>query len=254
MNLFRYFIHLSYDGTNYHGWQRQPNGNSVQQTLEQALGMILRAGISVTGAGRTDTGVHAPEYYAHFDLDHLFSDTQAEKLVFKLNSYLPSDISIRRIFPVGEGIHARFSAISRTYKYYISRRKDPFRYPYSFFLHGDIDVPLMNSGTTVIRSTSDFTSFSKVDTDTRTNLCTVSFAEWMVTEDELIFTITANRFLRNMVRAIAGTLLDLGRHRINLDDLVRIIDSKNRSDAGDSVPAKGLHLVKIDYPEGVCTF
>lgn len=243
-------MQLSYDGTYYHGWQRQPNGQSVQQTLEEAVLMILRADITLTGAGRTDTGVHALEYYAHFELQDPLSFLQLEKLVFKLNSFLPPDLAIQRIFPVGPRIHARFTALSRTYKYYVTRVKNPFRVHNTYYLHGEIDIDLMNEGARLIMDTEDFTSFSKVDTDTKTNLCLVTDARWELIDDELVFTITANRFLRNMVRAVVGTLLNVGRHRINLDDLVRIIGSKNRSAAGDSVPAKGLHLVKIDYPQG----
>jgi tRNA pseudouridine38-40 synthase len=250
MESFRYFAELSYDGTGYHGWQRQPNGVSVQQVLEDAMSLLLRKDVKLTGAGRTDTGVHAREYFAHFDLPDQLDPDAAVKLVFKLNSFLPGDIAIRRIFSVGPLIHARFSATARTYKYYVSRVKNPFRVPYSYFIHGDIDVALMNEGARMIMETDDFTSFSKVDTDTRTNLCRVTYAQWELIDDELVFTITANRFLRNMVRAIVGTLLNIGRHRTGLDDLSGIIAGKNRSEAGDSVPAGGLHLVKIEYPEG----
>jgi tRNA pseudouridine38-40 synthase len=209
MESFRYFIQLSYDGTNYHGWQRQPNGVSVQQTLEEALTMILREEVILTGAGRTDTGVHAAEYFAHFDLKGPLGGGQAEKLVFKLNSFLPKDIAIQHIFRVGSRVHARFSAVSRTYKYFIARKKNPFRVPYTYHLHGEIDSGVMNEGARLIIETSDFTSFSKVDTDTKTNLCVVTHAAWEQIGDELVFTITANRFLRNIVRAIVGTLLDI---------------------------------------------
>ncbi|MCK9423066.1 MAG: tRNA pseudouridine(38-40) synthase TruA [Bacteroidales bacterium] len=246
----RYFIRLSYDGTNYHGWQRQPNGGSVQQLLEDTLSMMLRSEIMLTGAGRTDTGVHAAEYYAHFDSPQILYQPEREKLIFRLNNYLPRDIAIHYIFPVAPDIHARFSALSRTYKYYISMVKTPFRAPYTFYLYGYLDTDLMNEGAKIIVDTADFTSFSKVNSDTKTNLCTVTLASWENRGDELVFTITANRFLRNMVRAIVGTLLDMGKHKTDLDDLRLIIESKNRSHAGNSVPARGLHLVKIDYPEG----
>ena len=250
----RYFIQLSFDGTRYHGWQRQPNGISVQQTLEDALSMMLRSDIKLTGAGRTDTGVHADVYYAHFDFTEPLLIPDWEKLVFKLNSFLPVDISIQRIFPVSPGIHARFSALSRTYKYYIARSKTPFRFPYTWFYHGELDVGRMNEGAQLIMETVDFTSFSKVDTDAKTNLCKVTFAFWQEEAGELVFTITANRFLRNMVRAVVGTLLDLGKGRTDMDELGRIIAGKSRSDAGESVPARGLHLVKVDYPENVTCF
>lgn len=244
----RYFAELSYDGTNHHGWQRQPNGSSVQQTLEEAFSLILREDVSLTGAGRTDAGVHAAQYFAHFNLDHLLDRPTLEKLTFKLNSLLPADIAIQRIFPVSPDLHARFSAVARTYKYYITQVKNPFRVPYTTYIYGALDVVLMNEGAKMLMHTEDFTSFSKVDTDTLTNLCKLQTAQWDWEERELVFTITANRFLRNMVRAIVGTLLNLGRHAINLNDLETIIASKNRGMAGDSVAAPGLHLVAIEYP------
>jgi tRNA pseudouridine38-40 synthase len=249
----RYFIRLSYDGTRYHGWQRQPNGESVQQTLEDAILLILRADVKLTGAGRTDTGVHAPEFYAHFDLHEVLTEERIHKLIFKLNSYLPYDIAIREIFPVMPRVHARFSALERTYKYYITPVKNPFRVPYTWYYHGALDMALMNEGARLIMDADDFTSFSKADTDTRTNLCRITHAQWDCEGGELVFTITANRFLRNMVRAIVGTLVNLGRHKTGLEDISRIIESKNRSDAGDSVPGCGLHLVEIRYPDGVLT-
>lgn len=248
MSNTRYFVELAYDGTNYHGWQRQPNGSSVQQTLEESFSLILRENILLTGAGRTDSGVHASQYFAHFDTDHPVALEMADKLVFKLNSLLPPDIAIKKIFPVAPGLHARFSAVSRTYKYYITRVKNPFRVPYTCYLYGSFDVDLMNKGSRMMMECEDFTSFSKVDTDTRTNICKVTRATWEWEGDELVFTITANRFLRNMVRAIVGTMIILGRNKMDLTDLERIISAKNRSDAGDSVAASGLHLEKIDYP------
>ncbi len=245
---------LAYDGTNYHGWQRQPNGSSVQQTLEESMRLIWKRDISLTGAGRTDAGVHAGEYYVHFDLTEDIPQTSLDKFAFNLNSFLPHDIAIRSIFPVAPALHARFSATSRTYKYYVSRFKSPFRNQYSYYLFGDLDVALMNEGARLIMQTEDFTSFSKVDTDTITNICRVTQAHWEFAGEELVFTITANRFLRNMVRAVVGTLLNLGRNRIDLDDLSRIIERKNRCEAGDSAPARGLHLVQIDYPQGAFQF
>jgi tRNA pseudouridine38-40 synthase len=247
----RYFIRLAYDGTRFHGWQRQPNGITVQQTLEEAMTMMLRTPILLTGAGRTDTGVHASEFYAHFEISRIFEPVELEKLVFKLNAYLSHDIAVYAIFRVSGDAHTRFSAISRTYKYYVSRLPDPFRRPFAHYIYGDIDVGLMNRGAALLMAYDDFTSFSKVDTDTATNICRISQAQWETEGPELVFTITADRFLRNMVRAIVGTLLQLGTGKISLDDLKLIIESKDRSRAGDSAVAKGLTLWKIVYPEGM---
>jgi tRNA pseudouridine38-40 synthase len=245
----RYFIKLAYDGTRYHGWQIQKNAGSVQQVLTDALSMILRLPVKLTGAGRTDAGVHAREYYAHFDLPGSLSVAERKKLVFKLNSFLPDDLAIYEIIPVLAHAHARFTANSRTYTYHINTIKDPFLAGYSFFLFGHMDLDRMNAGADVLLATSDFTSFTKADSDTKTNICKVTFAKWEKQGSILIFTITADRFLRNMVRAVAGTLLDLGKGRITMDDYRIIIISKNRSDAGESVPACGLFLEKISYPE-----
>ncbi len=248
MGTFRYFIKLAYNGALYHGWQRQPNGISIQQALEDALTMMLRQKVSLTGAGRTDAGVHAMKYYAHFDLKKEMSSPELKKLVFKLNSFLPEDIAIYDIYPVPPRIHARFTAISRTYQYYISTIKNPFRHEFSHFLFGKIDLGLMNQGGALLKEFSDFTSFSKVGTDTNTNICHVISAYWEMCGQELVFTITADRFLRNMVRAIVGTLLELGTGKISLEEMRKIIESRDRSNAGDSVPACGLFLMNIEYP------
>lgn len=246
----RYFLKLSYNGKRYHGWQCQKNSNTVQQTLNDALTMMLRYPVNLTGAGRTDTGVHALEYYAHFDAENEITSPELEKLIFRLNSYLPKDIVLYDIFPVTSKIHARYTAISRTYQYYISVCKNPFRYEFAHYRFGKIDLKLMNLGGEVLTQYSDFTSFSKVDTDTKTNICKVYSASWEMVDQELVFTIKADRFLRNMVRAIVGTLLELGTGKLSLEDLKKIIESKNRSEAGDSVPACGLYLVNIEYPPG----
>lgn len=246
--MHRYFVKLAYQGTKFHGWQRQPNGISVQQTIEEAISLILRSPVTLTGAGRTDAGVHALEYYAHFDIKKEISSQELKKLVFKLNSFLNEDIAIFDIFMVTPRTHARFSAVSRTYKYYISTVKNPFRHEFSHFLFGNIDLDLMNQGVALLKEVSDFTSFSKVGTDTKTNICHVISAHWERCDQELVFTITADRFLRNMVRAIVGTLLQLGTGKITMEEMKAIIGSRNRSNAGDSVPACGLFLVKIDYP------
>lgn len=245
----RYFVRLAYDGTPYHGWQIQHNARSVQQVLNEAFSLIMRDRIRLTGCGRTDTGVHAKEYYAHFEAEKEYSATELEKLIFKINSYIDVEIAILGIFRVPDKLHARFSATRRTYEYHISRRKDPFVKGYSYYLFGKIDIDLMNAGAEYLLSVKDFTSFSKVDSDTRTNLCDVVYAKWEERGDMLVFTITANRFLRNMVRAVVGTLLDLGTGKITLDELREITGSKNRSNAGESVPPWGLFLSKIEYPE-----
>ncbi|MEI7490844.1 MAG: tRNA pseudouridine(38-40) synthase TruA [Bacteroidota bacterium] len=247
----RYFISLAYDGTHYHGWQAQKNAISIQTVLSDALCMMLKESISLTGCGRTDAGVHAREYFAHLDLERDLSLSQLNKLVFKLNSYLGKDIAIRRIFHVRNDAHARFSASLRTYKYYISMEKDPFLVNKSYYHYGPIDIDMMNRGAELIMKYSDFTSFSKVDSDTKTRICKVSHARWERSENLLIFTISADRFLRNMVRAIVGTLLDLGTGKMSLRDLKLVIEAKNRSDAGDSVPAGGLFLERVVYPDDI---
>ncbi len=248
MSKFRYFLRLAYDGSHFHGWQRQPNAVTVQQKLEEALSMMLRATVILTGAGRTDTGVHAHEFFAHFDFTMPFSEQEMDKLVFRLNGYLGGEIVLFKMFPVTGDAHARFSALSRTYRYCIARVQNPFRRDYTHFIYGEIDIDLMNQGAALLMGSRDFTSFSKVDTDTMTNICNISFAQWETEGTELVFTITADRFLRNMVRAIVGTLLQVGTGKTSLTDMQRIIEGKNRSDAGDSAPAKGLTLHRIIYP------
>jgi tRNA pseudouridine38-40 synthase len=251
MRTFRYFLRFTYDGTNFHGWQRQPNGITVQQTIEEAMSMMMRLPISLTGAGRTDTGVHAAEFFAHFDVGNKLTQPEREKLIFRLNAFLRGEIVLFDIIPVNVNAHARFSATSRSYKYSVARVKNPFRRNYTHYLHGDIDQEGMNEGAALIMTYQDFTSFSKVDTDTMTNICRISHARWEMEGTELVFTVTADRFLRNMVRAIVGTLLQIGTGKISMDDLKYIIESKNRSNAGDSAPAKGLTLQRIIYPEEI---
>jgi len=251
MDHYRYFIRLAYDGSHFHGWQRQPNAATIQQTLEEAMSMMLRSSISLTGAGRTDTGVHADEYFAHVDLSDHLSVFELEKLIFRLNRYLGGQIVLFEIFRVASEAHARFSALSRSYRYCIARVQNPFRRDYTCFLYGPVDVELMNAGASLMMDYRDFTSFSRVDTDTMTNICRISYARWELEGDELVFTITADRFLRNMVRAIVGTLLELGTGKINLEDLKLIIESKNRSKAGNSAPSRGLTLHRILYPKEI---
>ena len=241
----RFFITLSYDGTRYHGWQIQPNGDSVQQELQQALSTLLRQPVEVVGAGRTDTGVHAKMMVAHFDWEEPLDGKQ---LSYKLNKLLPQDIAVQEVRQVSEDMHARFSAISRTYHYYIHTHKDPFLQAYSWQIPFALDFDKMNEAAKVLLEYKDFTSFSKVNTDTKTNLCDLKEAYWEeVAEGQWRFTITANRFLRNMVRAIVGTLVEVGRGRTSIEEMRQIIEAKDRCQAGESVPGKGLFLVDIKY-------
>lgn len=243
--MFRYFLQISYKGTRYFGWQIQPNAVSVQEVLLKTLSTVLRENVSVIGAGRTDTGVHASFYILHFDVTNKI--TEPEKLVYHLNRFLPSDIAIQKIWEVDNDLHARFSAISRTYKYFISTKKNPFQSETAFLYTGFLDIDKMNEAARVLFSYSDFTSFSKLHTDVKTNNCKIYEAAWKQENDQLVFTIKADRFLRNMVRAIVGTLLEVGKGKITIDDFKNIIESKNRGAAGTSVPAQGLFLVDIEY-------
>lgn len=245
----RYFVHLAYNGTRYHGWQVQNNASSVQEVITQAVDMMWKVQINLVGCGRTDTGVHARDFYAHFDLGQPKSREEMDELAFRLNRYLADDIVIYRIFPVPDDLHARFSAISRTYKYYIHTCKDPFLKDVSWFVHSSCDLEMMNKGASLFLGTLDFTSFSKLHSSAKTNICTVTKAEWERIDHQLIFTISADRFLRNMVRAIVGTLMDLGQGKISMEDLMKIMEGKDRSLAGESVPAKGLFLTLVKYPE-----
>ena len=254
----RYFIELSYDGTAYHGWQIQPNGASVQETLQQALKMLLREDVAVTGAGRTDAGVHAAMMVAHFDIEAPLPtppvregsarQTACDYLVYRLNGVLPHDIAIHKIYPVADDMHARFSARARTYYYYVHTRKSPFLRDRSWRLVHTPDFEAMNRAAATLMEYEDFTSFSKVNTDTKTNICHVTSAQWVQLGDyEWRFEITADRFLRNMVRAIVGTLMEVGRGQLTIDGFRHVIEQKNRSKAGDSVPARGLFLQNVEY-------
>jgi len=245
--MYRYFIYLTYNGTSYCGWQNQPNGLSIQQCVEDALSTIQRQPINVVGAGRTDAGVHACRMVAHFDLENPLDDPM--HTAEKLNCLLPSDIAVERIVRVRDEAHARFDALSRTYKYLISDCKDPFRDEWvcRISLKG-IDFELMNEACKILFEYSDFTSFSKLHTDTKTNNCRITSAKWEQEEKIWVFTITADRFLRNMVRAIVGTLFEVGRGKLSLSGFQQVIEAKNRCLAGTSVPAKGLSLVEITYP------
>jgi tRNA pseudouridine38-40 synthase len=248
---YRYFLRLSFNGESFHGWQSQHNAPSIQSTLREALSVVLRQAVEVTGAGRTDAGVHAREFFAHFDHSVELSVTEKTELVYHLNGYLPDAIAVEAILPVRADAHARFSAISRTYQYFITRKKDPFRQDFSWYYPGKLDTGLMNSGADILRQNTDFTSFAKLPMETKTNICHVKLAMWEEEDPLLVFTITADRFLRNMVRAVVGTLVELGRGKISPEDLNRIILAKDRSAAGYSVPANGLVLVSVKYPEEI---
>ena len=296
--MLRYFIQLSYDGTAYHGWQIQPNGVSVQETLESALSTLLRRDVEVVGAGRTDTGVHARMMVAHMDSP---VELDAAQLCYKLNKLLPRDIAVQRIWPVADDMHARFSATSRTYHYYIHTRKSPFLRHYSWLVTFPLDFDRMNEAAQCLLRYEDFTSFSKTQTDTKTNLCHITEARWeqtcpqrtlpqqtnpqwtlpqplpcregssqgtsiyapLPTREGLgegplgvglleeasswCFTITANRFLRNMVRAIVGTLIEVGRGRMTVEEFCQVIERKDRCSAGESVPGHALFLTNVGY-------
>ncbi|WP_033956718.1 tRNA pseudouridine(38-40) synthase TruA [Psychroserpens jangbogonensis] len=243
----RYFIELSYNGKAYHGWQIQPNAISVQEVLDNALSKLLRSKISVMGAGRTDAGVHASQMFAHFDTDSLVED----KLLFKLNSFLPNDIAIHNIFQVKDEAHARFDASSRTYIYKVSQQKNVFNSDFAFSHHKHLDLKAMNEACEILLKYNDFQCFSKVHTDVKTYNCNIMFSQWECKDDQLFFTIKADRFLRNMVRAIVGTMINIGIGKMNVEDLHNIIKSKNRGEAGFSVPAHGLYLTKIEYPNTI---
>ncbi len=247
----RYFIAFKYFGKAYHGWQRQPNAITVQEVLENVLSTILGKKIVLVGAGRTDAGVHAKQMFAHFDLSKELPETD---LIHRINAFLPEDISVRSLHKVPNTAHARFDAISRTYAYWIVRKKDPFLTEYAHYINQSLDVPAMNKAASYLIGLKDFQCFSKSHTDVKTYNCDLTEAIWEETEDKLVFTIKADRFLRNMVRAIVGTLLDVGRGKLKPEDVKTIIKSKDRGQAGASVPAKGLYLTKIEYPENILSF
>jgi len=242
----RYFLQLNYKGTHFHGWQVQSNAISVQEAMEKALSTLLREAISVVGAGRTDTGVHAFFFVLHFDVENEITDT--EKLVYKLNRFLSTDIAVHKIWKVKPDAHARYDAVSRTYHYYISSEKNPFTTETSYRYTGFLDMDKMNKAAKVLFDFEDFTSFSRLHTDVKTNICKIYQAEWKKEESQLVFVIKADRFLRNMVRAIVGTLLEVGRGKLTIEDFRKIIEEKNRDVAGASAPAQGLFLVDIEYP------
>ncbi len=245
----RYFLVISYCGTKYHGWQRQTNSLSIQETLEDAISIILKQKILLVAAGRTDAGVHAINMYAHFDAN--INGEIELKLVSLLNSFLDHTITIKKIIKVVDNAHARFDAISRTYKYKISFCKDPFKYERYFELRNEINFKKIKTATKSLLFHNDFKSFSKTRTDVKNYLCDISRVDWKLKNDQAIFTITANRFLRNMVRAIVGTLIEVGKNKISVDDFNNIIIQRDRSKAGFSVPACGLYLLNVEYSKHI---
>jgi tRNA pseudouridine38-40 synthase len=250
--MFRYFVRLSYLGTNYCGWQIQPNSSTIQQIINQAFTLILKENIEVTGCGRTDTGVHAQNFIAHFDSKENFILDELKQLIFALNRFLPPDISIHEIFEVNETSHARFDAISRTYIYKITTTKNPFLFSTSWYRYGDLDIEKMNKASNKMIEFKDFSCFSKSKTQVKTNNCEIKESFWIKNDNGLYeFKITADRFLRNMVRAIVGTMIEIGSGKLKWEEIENIIKSQNRSQAGFSVPAKGLTFCDIKYPESI---
>ena len=243
----RYFIELSYDGTPFVGWQRQPSGDSVQSCLEDALSILFRKPLSIVGAGRTDAGVHAHQMFAHVDLDELID----QNLRFRLNKLLPKEIAVQNIIDVSQDAHARFDAVSRSYRYHITTQKNPFLQKRSYHFAKPLDVELMNQAAKILIDHEDFKSFSKSKTDVKTYICNIQHVHWQQEGSELVFFIKANRFLRNMVRAIVGSLIEVGLRKISISDFEAIIVSRDRSQAGYSVPAHGLYLECINYPKHI---
>ena len=245
----RYFLEFSYAGTYYHGWQRQPNAVSIQETMEDMLTTFFKNPTPLVAAGRTDTGVHAQQMFAHFQVINPIQDHI--EWLYKANKFLPNDIAVHRLHTVNDEAHARFDANSRTYQYYIKNKKSPFQNELHYCLYQDLNLDKIKKASQIIMEYEDFECFSKSNTGVKTYLCKISSAKWEKTKNGYIFTITANRFLRNMVRAIVGTLIEIGLNRKTVEDFQNIIQSKNRSEAGFSVPAKGLFLTQITYPKSI---
>jgi len=245
----RYFLEMRYDGTAYHGWQVQQNSKTIQAEINTALGKMLNEDVTTTGAGRTDTGVHAEQLFCHFDCSNEIADI--DKILFGLNSILPNDISVTGICSVNKEAHARFSATKRTYRYLISKEKNPFLINKAWIYRPHLDLKLMNDACEILKSHKHFASFSKSGVQVKTDICNVDHAQWSENGSLIQFDISADRFLRNMVRAIVGTMLDVGQEKINLRQFEDIILSKKRSMAGTSVPAHGLYLTKITYPKNL---
>ena len=246
----RYFLKLAYNGTDFHGWQMQQGASSIQEEISTHISTILRQKISIMGCGRTDAGVHASQFYAHFDLDSKI-ELPYDLLVHKLNTMLHSNIAIQEILEVKDDAHARFDATKRTYKYIITRVKDPFHSDLCYKLNVELDLQKMNKACELLLGEHDFGCFCKAQTQNHTNICTVHEAFWVQKEEQVIFQISANRFLRNMVRAVVGTMLEIGRGKTEVEELKQIIESKSRSEAGRSVPAHGLYLTHVEYPSEI---
>ena len=244
----RYFLELQYKGTNYHGWQRQPNAISVQQVLEEKLSLLLRNNTEIVGAGRTDAGVHAKFIVAHFDIEINIDDIDFR---YKLNSILPNDIAVKNIKAVKEDAHARFDAVLRSYEYHLLLEKNPFLIDNAYYLKRRVDIDRMNEAAKLLLNHINFKCFSKSKTDVKTYNCNIASARWELKDDRYVFYISADRFLRNMVRAIVGTLIEIGEGKMKVQDMERIILSQNRNDAGYSVPAEGLYLTDVKYPDHI---
>ncbi|NOY48671.1 MAG: tRNA pseudouridine(38-40) synthase TruA [Chlorobi bacterium] len=244
----RYFIELSYNGKAYHGWQNQPNAISVQEVLEKALTTLLKQKIGIVGAGRTDAGVHAMQMFAHFDIS---KEIDFDKLKYNLNSFLSKDIAIHNIFKVNDDAHARFDAISRTYIYRISLTKNVFTFNDTYYFKQTLDINKMNKATKILLEYKNFKCFSRSNTDVKTYNCEIMNATWVIENDELVFTIKANRFLRNMVRAIVGTMIEIGTGKMKWAQLHDVIKSEDRSQAGASVSGHALYLSRIEYPKHI---
>lgn len=246
----RYFVELSYKGTAFNGWQRQPSAPSVQQTIEEALSTILRTPTEIVGAGRTDTGVHAAHYVAHFDCPTPIADCAS--LTYHLNALLPEDIALKKIYPVREDAHARFDATEREYRYYIEPRKNPFTRQTSWQLTLPLDIEAMNRAAEVLLTTEDFTTFAKLGSNNSSNICHIFCARWEVEPSgQIVFTFRANRFLRNMVRAVVGTLVDVGRGKLSPEQFAAIVAAKDLSKSSSSAPAAGLFLTDVTYPKEI---
>ena len=244
----RYFLDISYKGTNYHGWQIQPTAITIQEEIEKAFSTILREEIKITASGRTDAGVHATQQIVHIDCN---TEIDNEKFEFKINSFLPNDFSINSIRRVKDDAHARFDAQDRTYHYFINKNKSPFAKGLSWYNRKNLDVEMMNKAASHLLYFQDFTSFSKVNTDTPHNLCDIKFAKWEWKGEQLVFTITANRFLRGMVRAVVGTLVDVGVGKLSVDEFKDVIKKEDRGEASSNAPAEGLYLAIINYPKDI---
>ncbi|WP_439183469.1 tRNA pseudouridine(38-40) synthase TruA [Carboxylicivirga taeanensis] len=249
--MYRYFIEMAYNGKDFHGWQVQPNAITVQEVLNDALNKALRCSINVVGCGRTDTGVHASYFVAHFDSSVVIADTS--QLVFKLNRIVGNAIAIYAVTPVSADSHSRFHATARTYHYYLKTEKNPFLTDFSYRPFYKVKLEEMNKAAAALFDYKDFTSFSKLHTDTKTNNCTIMHARWEECADGAVFVIKADRFLRNMVRAIVGTLLEVGKGKLTEEQFRAVIECKDRGAAGTSVPAQGLFLVDVDYPADIFT-